>query len=361
MNKFFLLWTISLLLWSCNNDQDPDDLTNLNYTPSEAYPLIIPKEFPALPEFPDNPMTKAGVLLGRHLFYDPILSLDSSISCSSCHQPALGFSDGRTFSPGVGGTIGNRNSMSLINVAYYTNGLFWDGRAKDLADQAKQPVENPVEMHENWSHVEEKLRRSTFYPGLFRNAFGIGNKKEITKDLASKAIAQFERLIIAGGNSKYAKSLRGETSLTVDEEDGKSMYLNNDPRLPDAQCGHCHAPPLFQSNNYFNNGLDSVSSLNQFTDKGRGAISNNSLDLGRFRATSLINIHLSAPYMHDGRLSSLDAVMEHYTKQVKIAPNLDPNVANLKISDRQAKQVLAFIKTLIDTSYLQNPDIFSPF
>jgi len=355
-----LSWFV-LTICACGHDPDPGDLSQIPFVSPEPYSLVFPKGLPTIAEDNSNPLTKQGVLLGRHLFYDPLLSLDSTISCSSCHNPKLAFTDGKAFSTGVGGTTGTRSSMSLLNVAYFNNGLFWDGRAANLRDQALQPVENPVEMHEQWPNVEIKLRRSAFYPKLFREAFGISNKSEITRDLATKAIAQFERILLTGGNSRYQKMLRGEYAFSVDETDGMEMYLNSNPALPDAQCGHCHAAPTFASNNYFNNGLDSVGSLNEFKDPGRGAINMIPNDLGKFKAPTLINIHLTAPYMHDGRFGSLDEVMTHYTTQVKKASNLDPNVANLKISARQAKQVIAFIKTLVDTSYLQNPDFFSPF
>lgn len=361
--KFFGIFFFAGFILCCCNDPDDhsDDLSKIPYTASDPYEISYPAKFPQAAEDPENPRTKAGVQLGRHLFYDPILSLDSTISCSSCHKPEFAFTDGLALSPGVGGTLGTRSSMSLLNVVYSTNGLFWDGRAPNLIEQAKQPVENPVEMHENWSHVELKLRRSKFYPELFRAAFGINKKSEITKELAAKAIAQWESILITGGNSKYFRAERKETSYTNDELEGFIMYFNLDPRYPDAQCGHCHSGGLFASSNYFNNGLDSVGQLSEFKDPGRGMVSMAPNDYGRFKAPTLYNIHLTAPYMHDGRFGTLDEVMDHYTKHVKQAPNLDPNVANLRLTDEQARQVKAFVMTLIDTSYLKNPDIFSPF
>lgn len=364
MRIVYVILTI-LCFWvliSCDPDIDKnDDLSSIPYTESEPYVITYPDKFPEAPEDPSNPRTKAGVQLGRHLFFDPILSLDSSISCASCHKPELGFTDGKVFSTGVGGTIGTRSSMSLLNVVYFTKGLFWDGRSPNLITQAKEPVENPVEMHENWSNVENKLRRSQFYPALFRAAFGINKKSEITKELAAKAIAQWESILITGGNSKYFKVERKTAVFNLDERNGQIMYFNLDNTFPDAQCGHCHTGKLFASSDYFNNGLDEVSHVSQFKDPGRGAVTGSALDSGRFKAPSLINIHLSAPYMHDGRFQTLEEVMDHYTKHVKLAPNLDPNVANLKLDEAQAKQVMAFIKTLIDTSFLKNPDFFSPF
>ncbi|MCC6815523.1 MAG: cytochrome C peroxidase [Saprospiraceae bacterium] len=361
MRNFAYCVYLSCCLFSCNDENNSNDLTHIPYTPSEAYIIQYPDSFPIPTENPENKRTKAGVQLGRHLFYDPILSLDSTISCASCHKPEFAFTDGKALSPGVGGSLGTRSSMSILNAVYFTNGLFWDGRSPDLIDQAKQPVENPVEMHESWPNVEKKLKRSKFYPELFRAAFGINSKSEITKELAANAIAQWESILIAGGNSRYYKFLRKQTAFNSDEFEGFQLFFNLDPRLPDAQCGHCHTGRLFASSNYFNNGLDSANSFTEFKDPGRGAITMAPLDSGRFKAPTLINIHLTAPYMHDGRLGTMDEVMNHYTKQVKKAPNLDPNVANLRISEAQSRKVLSFIMTLIDTSYLQNPDIFSPF
>jgi cytochrome c peroxidase len=356
--SLFCLWVFAC----CDTEFDPnDDLSSIPYIEPQPYIITYPDKFPAAPEDSTNPRTIAGVQLGRHLFFDPILSLDSTIACASCHKPELGFTDGKAFSPGVGGTIGTRSSMSLLNVVYFTKGLFWDGRSLNLKSQAKDPVENPIEMHENWINVEKKLRRSTLYPSLFRAAFGINKKSEISKELAAKAIAQWESILISGGNSKYFRAERKTATLTLDEATGRDMYFNLDNRLPDGQCGHCHTGKLFASSDYFNNGLDEVSKVSQFKDPGRGAVTGSALDSGRFKAPSLINIHLSAPYMHDGRFQTLDEVMDHYTKNVKIAPNLDPNVANLKLDETQAKQILSFIKTLIDTSFLKNPDFFSPF
>ncbi len=358
--SYMILACLVVTAYACNQEGDEGDLRNIAYEPRD-YPLVTPRSFGPLPESPDNPMTYDGVQLGRHLFYDPILSSDSSQSCSSCHKPEFAFTDGKAFSTGVTGQTGTRSSMSLLNVAYFTKGMFWDGRSATLETQALEPVENPIELHDSWPNVEKKLRKHPKYPELFRKAFGISSKSEITRDLAAKAMAQFQKILLTGGNSRYVKQLNGETFFDPDEQDGMEMYFNTNPALPDAQCGHCHTAPTFSSSDYFNNGLDSAGKPEDFKDPGRGAVTGIPLDYGRFKATTLFNWHLTAPYMHDGRFATIEEVMDHYTLHVKQAPNLDPNVANLKLNTRQRNKVIAFLKTLIDTSYLQNPDIFSPF
>jgi cytochrome c peroxidase len=222
---FILFW----LIVGCNGENPPggDDLSQISYEP-RAYPLVVPRNLPPLPDVPDNPMTYDGVQLGRHLFYDPILSSDSSQSCASCHKPEFAFTDGLAFSRGVTGQFGNRSSMSLLNIAYLTKGYFWDGRSATLETQALEPVENPIELHEMWPNVVEKFRKHPSYPTMFRKAFGISSKSEITKELAAKAIAQFERILLTGGNSLYVRQLNKEIFFDGDQQEGmdiKYLYM----------------------------------------------------------------------------------------------------------------------------------------
>ncbi|NJN34882.1 MAG: cytochrome C peroxidase [Saprospiraceae bacterium] len=330
-----------------------DDLTRIPYTP-QYFELKIPINFPKMEIPSDNPITTEGVELGRRLFYDPILSRDSSISCGSCHAPNLAFTDGKAVSTGIDGKIGVRSAMSLENVGFITHGLFWDGRVKTLEEQALLPIEDPVEMHHTWGEVEEKLQKHRDYPNRFRRAFGISTKKEITKTLAVKALAQFERTLISG-NSPYDR-ITSFTDFSDDAFDGYKMFM--DAGGPDAHCSHCHAPPFFNARDFFNNGLDSVNSLDDFRDKGLGALTKKRVDNGKFRATSLRNIAFSAPYMHDGRFKTLEEVVEHYTSKSHYADNVDPFIPDIKIkkfTERQKKQLVIFLKTLSDTSFYKIP------
>ncbi|MBK8451472.1 MAG: cytochrome C peroxidase [Saprospiraceae bacterium] len=351
-----------LLFGSCQDDPklDLNDLSQIAYNPVE-YPLIIPKGLPILPDFINSPLTKDQVQLGRHLFYDPILSSDSTMSCASCHNPRKAFTDNLPFSPGVTGAIGNRSSMTILNAAYYYKGLFWDGRSINLEAQAIEPVQNPIELHELWPNVEAKLKRHPVYPEMFRKAFGISSKTMITKELATKAIAQFERILLTGGNSLYHKQVRGEVFFDPDQQEGHDLFFNTDLLIPDAECFHCHAAPLFQANEFFNNGIDTIQSIDDFNDKGRGEITKLRFDNGKFKATSLFNIALTAPYMHDGRFQTLEEVIEHYNSGGHYAENKDGFIRPLGLNKRQKQNLVLFLKTLTDTSYLQNPDILSPF
>lgn len=364
ISQLFLFVSI-VLLWSlasCEKKEDPvdDDLIAIPYNP-KPYSLDIPKGLPQLDVPLDNPQTYDGVQLGRHLFFDPILSSDSSISCSSCHDPKMVFTDNLAVSPGVDGQLGSRSSMTILNAAYYTKGMFWDGRVGSLETQAIEPVQNPIELHEDWTNVVNKFRRHKDYPVLFRKAFGIQSRSEITKELAVKAIAQYERLVLTGGNSIFQREKRGELFYNDDQQEGHDLYFNADLLIPDAECFHCHSAPLMQSNDFFNNGIDTVVSLDDFPDKGRGKVTGLRIDNGRFKAPSLYNIVLTAPYMHDGRFKTLEEVIDHYNSGGHYAENKDGFLRPLGLNSRQKKSLIAFLHCLTDTSYLRNPDILSPF
>ena len=351
------------------------DLSGIPYQPT-AYTIPKPAHFPQIPIPADNPMTLEGVQLGRRLFYDPILSADSTMSCASCHLPQSSFTDNKAVSTGIDGIAGRRSSMSLLNIAYANNGLFWDGRSKSLEAQALLPVEDPIELHHTWPNVVEQLKQHPEYPELFRKAFGIENCCGITKELTAKALAQFERILISSGTSKFDQYVLGDPDALDDEElDGKLMFFDEgqDVNLPDAQCFHCHGGITMTGNNYFNNGLDSVASLDDFRDKGRGEVSGNRTDNGKFRTPTLRNIALTAPYMHDGRFPTLEAVLKHYDGNGKGVSNEDPFIRQIGfplggnvltysgLTPYQQQAIVKFLHTLTDTTFIQNPDIQDPF
>jgi len=365
-----------VLLAQCKKDCPPIgplecDLTDIAYNPT-PYTIKKPAHFPQIPIPADNPMTLEAVQLGRRLFYDPILSGDSTMSCSSCHLPQGSFTDNKAVSTGIDGIAGRRSSMSLLNIAYATNGLFWDGRVKTLEEQALLPVEDPVELHTTWPEVIGKLQQHPTYPGLFRQAFGISSCQQITKEMVAKALAQFERILISSGTSRYDRFVTGEIELEDEELFGKLMYFDEGQNsgLPDAQCFHCHGSITLTGNNFFNNGLDSVASLDDFPDKGLFETTGKESDKGKFRAPTLRNIALTAPYMHDGRFQTLEEVMAQYNDNGFGVFNEDPFVQQIGfpvgnhypgLTPTQTSHVIAFLHTLTDTAFINNPDIQNPF
>lgn len=364
---FLLLVTLGL---ACCDDNIPPmgpgmeveiNLLDIDYDPTD-YDLQYPDHFPNMVIPADNPMTNEGVDLGRHLFYDPILSLDSTQSCSSCHLPAGSFTDNLSVSAGIDGINGKRSSMSLLNVGFVSTGLFWDGRSRTLERQALIPVEDPVELHDTWPNVIRKLSRHDDYPTLFRKAFGIESRSGITKELAAKAIAQFERSLVSSGESKYDRVVSGRSVFTDEELRGFDIFFDIDPDASrHAECGHCHNAPLFTTNEYRNNGLDEVESLRDFVDQGRGRVTGRVFDNGLFRIPTLRNIESTAPYMHDGRFQTLDEVIDHYITGGFHADNLGAVMRPLNLQEEDRRDLVAFIKTLADPDFMNNPLYSNPF
>ncbi len=347
---------------SPTNTPQEQGLSNITYQPTFTN-IDRPANFPIMDIPEDNPLTQEGIELGRRLFFDPILSANNEMACAGCHFPSSAFTDDLAVSTGIDNKAGTRSSMALFNTGYYTKGLFWDGRIVSLEAQALEPVEDPLELNHDWAAVVEDLKTTAPYPNLFRQAFGIDNTKEITKELAVKAIAQFERTIISA-DSKYDRVVRGEEFFEDDEYNGWFMFFDVGGDLPDAECAHCHNAPLFTVNDYFNNGIDSVADLNSFKDLGLGAVTGRIFDNGKFRAPTLRNIALTAPYMHDGRFQTLEEVINHYNEGVHYVDNVDPLLLQpngLGLSEQNKKDLLAFLHTLTDTSFVNNPTFQSPF
>ncbi len=368
----YILALFLLLFLACGNDDDmvtspvdeDIDLSNIPYDP-QPFDLVIPDSFPQMEIPADNPITVAGQDLGRHLFYDPVLSADSSMSCSSCHLQNSSFTDNRAVSIGIDGIGGTRSSMSLLNIGFNYNGLFWDGRSLTLEEQALLPVEDPIELHNLWPDVIDKLQASDLYREKFRKAFGIGLASEITKELAVKALAQFERSIVSSGNSWFDQVIYGNDPTKQFEDDELNGFLmffdQSNGALPDAECGHCHPAPLFTTDEYINNGLDPASEPVDFLDPGYGTVTQFPSDFGRFRVPTLRNIALTAPYMHDGRFQTLEEVVEHYNSGGHHAPNIDPLITPLELTPEQQQDLIAFLKTLSDMDVVENPLYSNPF
>ncbi|CAH1000570.1 Cytochrome c551 peroxidase [Neolewinella maritima] len=314
-----------------------------------------PPDFAAILYPDDNASTPEGVDLGERLFFDPLLSADGTVSCASCHQPALAFSDGKPLSVGIDGLVGFRNTPSLTNVGYLHQPLFWDGRATNLEAQALHPVGTAHEMAGSWPVVIDALRSRPTYVTAFREAFG---DVPIDSTLVGRALAQYQRTLVSM-NSTYDRVRQGEAQYTEQEALGHAIFfdLGDDPGGPFAglvrgECAHCHTPPHFTNQRYANNGLDEAVDLDDFTDKGRGAINGQRYDNGRFRTPGLRNVALTAPYMHDGRFGSLQEVVAHYNSGGEYAENKSANVRPLGLSVPQQAALVAFLETLTDDSFV---------
>jgi len=347
--KLIIRFSIFFIICIFGCDFDPSelpegDLLYIPYQPESVTP-VPPGSFPGLEIPNDNPITKAGLILGRKLFFDPILSRDSSQSCSSCHQQDKSFTDGLARSLGVDRISGRRSAMNLLDVGFHTHGLFWDGRAGSLEIQALSPVEDPIEMHFHWPGVMERIKRHPTYPIEFRKAFGIAQVDSITKYLAVKAIAQFERTLISTGTSKYDLAITPGSGVFFSESElrGFEMYFDKSGgRLPDAECFHCHNAPLMTSLDFFNNGIQQVRVGQQFDDNGLGAVTGNIAQNGMFKVPTLRNITLTGPYMHDGRFTSLEQVIDHYNSGGFPADNKNPFIRKLGLTNQQKADLLAF-------------------
>ncbi|MCP4438598.1 MAG: cytochrome-c peroxidase [Aureispira sp.] len=359
-----------------NGDESLEDIP---YNPT-TYQVQSPPGLPQMEMPTTNLMTTQGIKLGRFLFYDPILSRDSSISCGSCHKIEKAFTDGRATALGIEGKIGTRSSMSLINVGYFwkqnrQNNFMWDGKFATLEEQALAPIEHPLEMDFTWDEIIVRLKRHPHYPKLFREAFGIQYKSGITKELAAKAIAQFERTLNSA-DSRYDQT-EGPAKipfeyLSEQELRGLQLFLGDtDGSAPtkDGECAHCHTftqnKSLFARNDFSNNGLDSTQSLNGFVDNGLGDIISDATANGKFREVTLRNIGLTAPYMHDGRFATLEEVLDHYATGGHPSPNLDnilETAPDLKsLTQTEKGDIIAFLHTLTDSSYFNKAEWKTPF
>ena len=290
----------------------------------------------------DNPPTAETIALGKRLYYDPALSVDNTVSCASCHDPAHGFADPRQFSVGVNQKLGGRNSPPVANAAYFQV-QFWDGRAPTLEAQAEGPVQNPVEMAHTLKGVAERLGRDPSYVDQFRRAFGEG---PITYEKVEKAIATFERTVLLG-NSAFDRWYYGgdKKALTASQRRGFEVFRRADK----GNCAVCHTigerDALFTDNKFHNIGVGVRDGVPK--DLGRYEVTKNDPDRGSFKTPSLRNIALTAPYMHDGTLADLKQVIDYYIGGANSNPHLDKNIKVLDyLSGQERADLLAFLQSL---------------
>ena len=298
--------------------------------------------------FKKNPLDSATIQLGRVLFYDPVLSSDSTISCASCHSPYNAFTHvDHALSHGIKDRIGTRNSPVLVNLAWGKS-FMWDGAVNHLDMQALAPLENHLEMDENLSHVLKKIGRQEKYKRLFKLAF---HSETITGERFLKAISQF-MLTLVSSNSKYDQVTRGDKGIQFTEQEKKGYELFK------ANCASCHTEPLFTNHTFQNNGLVPDSLLQ---DIGRMKITQRQTDSLKFKVPTLRNIERSAPYMHDGRYRSLQMVLFHYSSDIHSSPTLASQLRNgINLSEDDKRNLIAFLKTLTDNTFLNNKQFQYP-
>lgn len=299
--------------------------------------LHVPKSFPKpFYTFKNNPVTPEGFTLGRSLFYDPILSKDSTISCASCHQPFAAFAHiDHKLSHGIDNRIGTRNVPALQNLIW-KNDYMWDGGVNHLEVQPINPITSKDEMNESLTNIISKLQHNPRYRAHFKSAF---KDTVINTEKLFKSLAQFTGLMVSA-NSKYDQYLRKEIALTEMEMKGLQLF--------NQKCNQCHTAPLFTNNEFADNGLAVDSSLN---DLGRAKITGKKEDELLFKVPSLRNVEVTYPYMHDGRFNKLSQVLNHYSHTSSKANNeLLKKIGPL--SDNEKVELLAFLKTLTDKTFL---------
>lgn len=280
----------------------------------------------------DNPLKEEVVELGRRLFFDPILSADSTVACASCHDPAHGFASPDARAVGIRSQKGRRNAPSLLNRAYATN-LFWDGREKTLETQALQPIADPLEMGSNAADAIKRLQTSKDYPGLFAKAFTDG----MTEANLGKALASFERTLLSGGSRIDRFRAAEKVTLTTEEKQGLWLFESR------GKCWKCHSGANFSDEQFHNTG---ISWGTQPPDLGRFEITKKEEDRGKFKTPTLRGVSETAPYMHDGSMATLEEVVEYYNRGGNKNPHLDSILQPLDLSKEDVQHLVAFLKAL---------------
>lgn len=322
---------VPLFFSSCKDSEDPvPPEPPFQTTP---YPVNIPPGFPDPYIAEDNPMTVEGVQLGRMLFYDSLLDANSSRACASCHVQQESFS------------LESANSLAHINLGW--NGVYlWDGKIEGTLEDIML-----FEVEEFFQTDLSKFNAHPVYPELFKQAF---NVDVITAREAAYALAQFERTLVSG-NSKWDQYLRGEATLTQAEAKGFELFFTEK-----GDCFHCHSTILFTDNLFHNNGLDSD------PQQGRAGITGNPDDIGKFKTPTLRNVMLTPPYMNDGRFGTMEEVIDFYSEGVKWSSTIDPlmkkvSEGGVHLLPEEKENLVAFLKTLTDTTYINDPELSSPF
>lgn len=357
--KYFFASAVFLISLSCKNDESEVIIPIENIVVDFEQPTNFPK--PTY-EFSENPFSQEKFTLGKRLFYDGILSLNGQVSCATCHNQQDAFTHhGHALSDGVGGKFGTRNAQPIQNLAFMKD-FTWDGGIRNLDLQPLIPIESEVEMNESIFNVLDKLKANEEYQNLFDKAFV---KKETESHIINirtltQALSQFMNALVSA-NSRYDHYIRNEPMqipYSEDEIEGLAIF--------EQKCASCHAGALFTDQSYRNNGLTATE---KFPDElGRGRVNNedagrNSADYYKFKVPSLRNVWVTLPYMHDGRMATINDVLEHYNSGVQNTKNLDPLLQQngnlgIPLSNEEKRLLKIFLKSLTDTKFL-NDERFS--
>ena len=331
------------LFFACKKKEDSSVESNEYgvYKPT-PYTLKYPKHFPVINIPEDNPLTEEGIALGRRLYYDRKLSQNGpkeGASCSSCHFQSSSF------------TLNTGGTAVLPHVNLGWNRVFlWEGKVEGFLEDIMR-----FEVEEFFETDVSVLQSDPVYPSMYYKAFG---SEKITQEKTAHALAQFFRTL-KSTNSKYDRFLKNETSLSAAELRGYNIFFQER-----GDCFHCHSSPLLTDNQFHNIGLEAT-----FTDddQGRFHVTGAESDMGKFKTPTLRNIELTAPYMHDGRFATLEEVIEHYNNGVQHSNTLDPIMTKpgkefgLRLSKHDVDDLIAFLKTLTDSTFTSNPDLSNPF
>ena len=330
--KWFSLFIIVIFIISCQKQE---------VEPLHYFALMeIPEGFPEIAEPNGNTFSKKRWELGKKLFYDPIMSSDSSISCASCHASKLAFSDNVALSLGVENRLGTRNAPTLANVAYHPY-FTREGGVPTLEMQILVPIQEHNEFDFNILLIAERLKNNSTYIEMAQEAY------ERTPDafVITRALACFERSLISGYSRYDQFEEYNKNTLSKSEQRGMDLFFNDK-----TNCASCHSGFNFTNYTFENNGL-----YQTYPDEGKFRLTQNEVDRALFKVPTLRNIELTAPYMHDGSLSTLEEVIEHYNSGGENHPHKSNLIAPLNLTKREQKDLIAFLKSLTDESFIQNP------
>jgi cytochrome c peroxidase len=305
---------------------------------------IAPAGFPLLEGATGTPTEdatrEARAQLGKRLFFDKRLSRSNAVACGTCHRPALAFAQPTAVSTGIDGRRGVRNAPSLVNLAW-TRHLFWDGRVSTLEEQAGLPIENPDEMGLSLGEAVRRLEAD----GSYRQAFATAYAGPPSEERLRGALASFVSTLVSG-QTPYDRFLRGdESALDAVARRGLKLFFSDR-----AACFHCHPAGPLTNDGFFDNGTFVAGG-----DPGRAAITGRAGDLGKFRVPGLRNVAVTAPYMHDGSVATLEEVVEQYARGGRGDPHTDAVIAPLALTGEEKADLLAFLRALTDERFLSDP------